>query len=148
MWRTVAFVEHVDPALDAGQRLDALALEADQDPGGVLIPAATDIGGLAGGGVDDLLRPLLGHLHQLAILEHPGGLLLCPGDDRVALLARSFRDAVASSVMRRACATSGGTATRNWSISSRIAAWSSTTLLVRGSFLALAARDSTARQGR
>ncbi len=36
----------------------------------------------------------------------------------------------ASSVMRRAWATSGGTAARSWSISSSMAAWSMTTLFV------------------
>ena len=86
-------VEHVDPPLDAGQRLDALALEPDQHAGGVLIGAAPHLGRLLVGGVQDLARALLGHAHQLALLEHLGGLLLRARDHRVALLAGAIGDA-------------------------------------------------------
>ena len=86
-------VEHVDPALDAGQRLDALALEPDQHAGGVLVGPAPHLGRLLVGGVEDLAGPLLGHAHQLALLEHLGRLLLGAGDDRVTLLAGALGDA-------------------------------------------------------
>ena len=74
--RTVALVEHVDAALDAGQRLDALALEPDQHAGGVLVGAATDLARLALGLLEDLAGALLRRADQLAFLEHLRCLLL------------------------------------------------------------------------
>src|ERR1700674_318433 len=91
--RAVALIEHVDPALDAGEGLDALALEPDQDAGRVLVGPATNLAGLARGGVDDLAGALLGHLHQLAVLEHACRLLLSTADDRISFLPRTLGDA-------------------------------------------------------
>ena len=91
--RAVALVEHVDAALDAGQRLDALALEPDEHAGGVLVGAASDLARLVLGPLDDLRRALLGRAHELALLEHLRGLLLGAGDDRVAFLAGALGDA-------------------------------------------------------
>ena len=63
----MALVEHVDAALDAGQRLDALALEPDEDAGSILVgPSA------------DLLSLILG------AVEYLGGPLLCRADEYAA----------------------------------------------------------------
>ena len=89
----VPLVEHVDAALDAGEGLDALALEPDQDAGRVLVRATTNLGRLPVRGLQDLARALLRHPHQLPLLEHLGGLLLGPSDHRVPLLAGAIGDA-------------------------------------------------------
>ena len=73
----MVLVEHVDPALDAGQGLDALALEPDQDPRGVLVGPATDLGRLAGDGVDDLLRTLLGQQVMALGIDPKGSVKDC-----------------------------------------------------------------------
>ena len=88
----MTLVEHVDPALDAGQGLDALALEADEDAGRVLVGAATDLAGLVLGAIEDLGRSLLCCPDKLALIEHLDGLLLGSGDDRVTLLAGALGD--------------------------------------------------------
>ena len=67
----MALVQHVDAALDARQRLDALALEANQDPGGVLVRAATHLAGLLLGGIDDLGGSLLRGTYELAYRPQP-----------------------------------------------------------------------------
>ena len=88
----VALVEHVDAALDAGQGLDALALEADEDAGRVLVGAAADLAAPRPGPIEDLGGALLGGANELTLLEHLDRLLLGPGDDRVTLLARTLGD--------------------------------------------------------
>jgi hypothetical protein len=88
----MTLVEHVDPALDAGQGLDAFALEADEDAGRVLVGAATDLASLVLGPIEDLGRALLRCPNELPLLEHLDRLLLCPGDDRVTLLAGALGD--------------------------------------------------------
>ena len=88
----MTLVEHVDPALDAGQGLDALALEADQDAGRVLVRTTTNLAGLVLGAIEDLGRALLCRTDELALLEHLNRLFLGPGDDRVTLLAGALRD--------------------------------------------------------
>jgi hypothetical protein len=85
-------VEHVDAALDARQRLDALALEADQDASGVLVGSAPHLGRLGRRGVDDLGGALLRGAHELTILEQERGLLLGSADDRAALLGGALGD--------------------------------------------------------
>ena len=89
----MTLVEHVDPALDAGERLDAFALEPDEDAGGVLVGAAPDLARLGLGVLDDLAGPLLRRADELALLEHLRRLLLGAADDRVPLLASALRDA-------------------------------------------------------
>ena len=88
----MTLVEHVDPALDAGQGLDALALETDEDAGRVLVGAATDLAGLVLGAIEDLGRTLLRCPDELALVEHLDRLLLGSGDNRVTLLAGALRD--------------------------------------------------------
>jgi hypothetical protein len=88
----MTLVEHVDPALDAGQGLDALALEADEDTGRVLVGTAADLAGLVLGAIEDLGRTLLRRPDELALLKHLDRLLLRPGDDRVTLLAGALGD--------------------------------------------------------
>jgi hypothetical protein len=88
----VPLVEHVDAALDARQRLDALALETDQDAGGVLVGSTAHLGRLGRRGVDDLGGALLRGAHELTILEQERGLLLGSADDRAALLGGALGD--------------------------------------------------------
>ena len=88
----MTLIEHIDPALDAGQGLDALALEANEDAGRVLVGAATDLASLVLSAIEDLGRALLRCSNELALLEHLDRLLLRPGDDRVALLAGALGD--------------------------------------------------------
>ena len=89
----MALIQHVDPPLDARQRLDAFALEADQHAGGVLVRAASHLRCFSGGGVDDLRRALLRGPNQLTVLEQQRGLLLRATDDRPALLGGALGDA-------------------------------------------------------
>jgi len=86
-------VEHVDAALDAGERLDALALEADQHASSVLIGAATHLARLGLGLLEQLAGALLGRTHELTLLEHLRSLLLGSRDDRVALVTGALGDA-------------------------------------------------------
>ena len=88
----MALVEHVDAPLDAGQGLDAFALEADEDAGRVLVGATADFAALVLGAIEDLGGTLLGGANELTLLEHLDRLLLGPGDDRVTLLARTLGD--------------------------------------------------------
>ena len=85
-------VQHVDPPLDAGQGLDALALESNQHPGRVLIRPAAHLGRLATGLIDDLGRSLLRELYELALLEHLGCLFLRACLDLVRLVPCPFGD--------------------------------------------------------
>ena len=98
--RPVTLVQHVDPALDARQRLDALALEADQDASGVLVRSAPYLARLVLRLVEDLGGALLRGPDELSLLEHLGGLLLGTADDRLTLFPGTIGDT--SGVLRDA----------------------------------------------
>ena len=89
----MTLVEHIDPALDAGERLDAFAFEPDEDTRGVLVGAAADLGCLVVRPVEDLGGALLSELDELALLQQLRGLALGTRGDLVGLLARSLGDA-------------------------------------------------------
>jgi hypothetical protein len=79
-------VEQGDALLDALERVGHVALEADQDPDGVLVSAAPDLVGIAMGIADDRPALRVGRLGQPALVDQEGGLLLCPGDDALGLV--------------------------------------------------------------
>src|SRR5262245_1862222 len=83
--RRVSLVEQRQSASNALERLDALALELDQDARRVGVGATADLLGVRLALVDDLLAADLGGTRQLALLDEERGLLLSAGEDALAL---------------------------------------------------------------
>src|SRR3954454_5029480 len=81
----VSLVQQRQAASNALECLDALALELDQDAGGVGVCAAADLLGVALPFFHDLRTSDLGGTRQLALLDEERGLLLGAGEDALAL---------------------------------------------------------------
>src|SRR6476661_5996253 len=74
--RRVSLVEQRQAASNALERLDALALELDQDAGSVGVGAAADLLAVRLAFLDDLRTSDFGGTRQLALLDEEGCLLL------------------------------------------------------------------------
>ncbi|MFI5225349.1 MAG: hypothetical protein ACHQ3P_01600 [Candidatus Limnocylindrales bacterium] len=79
-------VEEGDALLDALEGLHDVALEADQDRGGVLVGTPADVVADAFGLADDPAALVLGRLGQAALVDEEGRLFLGPADDPLRLL--------------------------------------------------------------
>jgi hypothetical protein len=90
-----ALVEESDALLDALQRVNDVALQADQDRDRVLVRAATDLLCLGLGAGDDPATLLVGRLRETAFVDQESGLLLGAGDDSLGLLLRLVDDPLA-----------------------------------------------------
>jgi hypothetical protein len=93
--RGTTFIEHRDALLDALERSDEVALEADQHADRVFVGAAADLVGIVVRPGDDPPALRLGGLGQAPLADEEGRLLLRPGDDPVGLLAGALQDALA-----------------------------------------------------
>ena len=96
--RGAALVEERDPLLDALERLDDVALEADQDADGVLVGAAADPFRVSVRLGDDPLALGLGGLGEATLVDEERGLLLGPRDDPLGLLLGLLDDPLALGV--------------------------------------------------
>src|ERR1019366_6241038 len=84
--------EDSDPLANAVERPVDLTLELAQDGRRVLIGALPDPLGLKVSPIQDPPALLLGRLGQAAFLDQEGGLLLCPGHDRLGFFLSLFDD--------------------------------------------------------
>jgi len=93
-----AGVEQVDSAFDALERLDDVALEADQHVDGVFVGAAADLLGVLLGLGDDPAALGLGLLGEATLVDEERGLLLGTGDDPLRFLLGLLDDPLALGV--------------------------------------------------
>ena len=140
--RGAPLVEQRDPLLDALERLDDVALEADQHADRVLVGAAADLVGVAVGVGDDRAA-----LASAAWVRPRSSMrnAACSWARATIRSASSWAFSMIrspSALIRLAARTSSGTATRSSSMRPSAAFWSTTTLVVSGSFLPLAISDS------
>src|SRR3990172_4248797 len=84
-------VEHGEPALDALQRLDALALELDEHARGVLVRSSADLLFLRVRRLEQLRGAAFRLLRQAALSDQEGGLLLRSRLDALRLLVDPLR---------------------------------------------------------
>jgi hypothetical protein len=91
-------VEHRDPLLDARERLDEVALEADEDVDRVLVGAPPDLVGVALRPLDDREALGVGGLGEAPLVDEERRLLLRATDDSLGFLLRLVDDPLALGV--------------------------------------------------
>ena len=89
----IALVEGAQAAPDALERLDALALELDEDARGVVVGARRISSASRAPSAMISCRALLGGARQLALLDEEGGLLLGAREDALGLLLGALDEA-------------------------------------------------------